>query len=114
MKTKNSTEKFLVDINSNLKKLEDILIDYISSLDNRVREELILKASFLIEKIIFYTQLQKGVDVVATYTYNDRNIKESLNSITPFNFNEKGYDMEKLFLIREYIVREYKKYKKIK
>lgn len=100
-----------LDIESNIEKIKEIMERYVKAKDNKERKELILNASFLIEKIIFYIQLDKGVENIATYTYKEKNVEKSSDIRSLLNFDHKRIDMKNLFAIREFIVREYKKYK---
>ena len=111
METENLSGKLSIDSKSNIKELKSIISKYLKINNNKERKELLISASFLIEKIIFYTQLEKGVEKVATYTYNEKDIAEITNPYSLLNFDEEEYDIRDLFLLRGYIVAEYKKMK---
>ncbi len=104
------------DIKENIEKLKTTLKAYIAEKDRKKKYRLIFEASYLIEKIIFYCQLERGVNKVAVYTYKEGE-KINPNPVTYVERIEKidYFDdefIEKLFIIREYIVNEYKKLKK--
>ena len=108
---KDLPEKSSEDIESNISKLRDIISRYIREKKTDEKKKLIIDASFLIEKTIFYTQLEEGVEKVATYRYND----DLMNISDPrllLEFDDRKDKIKNLFLLRKYIVEEYKKYKK--
>ncbi len=118
MMEKTSEGKILLsnDIKLNIEKLKSTLESYITSKDKKKKYRLIFEASYLIEKIIFYIQLEKGVSQVAVYRYTE---EEKINP-NPVTYLERirGIDyhneefLEKLFAVREYIVNEYKRLKR--
>ena len=114
METEKFSEKLSIDIKSNIKELKDIIFKYLKTNNNEEKKELIVNASFLIEKIIFYTQLEKGVEEVATYTYNEKEKVETTNPSSLLKLDDGKYNMKNLFLLRRYIVTEYKNIKRIK
>ena len=111
METEYLSGKLSIDLKSNIKELKSIISKYLKMNNNKEKEELLINASFLIEKIIFYTQLEEGVEKVATYTYNEKDIAEITNPYSLLKFDEEEYDIRDLFLLRGYIVAEYKKMK---
>jgi|GEM_PF-5611423 hypothetical protein len=105
------------DIKENIKKLKTTLNTYMMEKDKKRKYRLIFEASYLIEKIIFYTQLERGVSKVAVYTYKEGEEKINPNPVTYIERIEKidyfnDEFINKLFVIREYIVNEYKKLKR--
>ena len=105
------------DIKLNLQQLISTLEKYFSIDDKTEKYRLIFQASYLIEKTIFYTQLERGITRVAVYSYKDVDEKINPNLLTYLKsiLTIPPHDDEfinKLFIIREYIVKEYKKLKK--
>jgi len=105
------------DIRENIEKLKTTLKAYTMEKDKKKKYRLIFEASYLIEKILFYSQLERGVNKVAVYTYKEGEDKINPNPVAYIDRIEKidyldDEFIEKLFVIREYIVNEYKKLKR--
>ena len=112
MALRNYPKKLSEDIELNISKLRETIFKYIRERDINKKKKLIIDASFLIEKTIFYIQLEKGVDKVATYKYDELSEVSDPHLLLKLDFDNDKDQMKNLFLLRKYIVEEYKKYKK--
>lgn len=105
------------DIKKDIDKLKTVLRKF-QNLNKKDGFKLIFEASFLIEKIIFYIQLENGVENVAIKfpdneldLKNNGGIKEIIKILDNLDI-DRSIKLDELFLVRNFIVDIYKKYKK--
>jgi len=112
-KTKTIDESILII--QNLRKLENALKELSVTREEEKARKLVFLASLLIEKIIFYFQLGKGVEYIGTYrlTYNDN--EEDVDAQDLYKYFKKlrldeGLTISKLIKLRNLIANVYIKY----
>lgn len=112
-KTKTVDESIL--IMQNLRKLESTLKELSAAREEEKTRKLIFLASLLIEKIIFYFQLGKGVEYIGTYRlmYNDDG--DDVDAQNLYKYFKKlrlyeGLTISKLIKLRNLIASVYIKY----
>lgn len=112
-KTKAVNESIL--IMQNLRKLESTLKKLSVVREEEKTRKLIFLASLLVEKIIFYFQLGKGIEYIGTYHLIPNNDKDDVDAQDLYKYFKKfrldeGLSISKLIKLRNLIANVYIKH----